>query len=191
MASAATIVPTSVTASSQYPGYEVGFAIDQGGNSANTDFASQSQLPAFINLNLGSSYSISGVDVTDRVTSGGPNGTFFGGTTDFTTSFSLQVFTTAAFTTAFGAPVVFNKTPPVNPTSPADFNFTSATSGLVGQFIRYTALSSTSGTNVGISNITFQGVSATPEPATWGMLLLGFGVAGSAMRRRKLAPVAA
>ena len=31
--------------------------------------------------------------------------------------------------------------------------------------------------------------SAAPEPATWGMLLLGFGIAGSALRRRKaLAP---
>ena len=30
-----------------------------------------------------------------------------------------------------------------------------------------------------------QAVAAVPEPATWGMMLLGFGVVGSALRRRK------
>lgn len=32
---------------------------------------------------------------------------------------------------------------------------------------------------------------AVPEPATWGMLILGFGMAGGALRRRSKAPVAA
>ena len=31
-----------------------------------------------------------------------------------------------------------------------------------------------------------QRVAAVPEPATWGMMLIGFGVVGSAMRRRRL-----
>jgi hypothetical protein len=41
-------------------------------------------------------------------------------------------------------------------------------------------------------NIEFANASAAvPEPATWGMMLLGFGMVGAGMRRRKLALVAA
>lgn len=32
---------------------------------------------------------------------------------------------------------------------------------------------------------------AVPEPATWGMMILGFGVAGATMRRRRTTPVVA
>ena len=35
------------------------------------------------------------------------------------------------------------------------------------------------------------GTSAVPEPRTWGMMLLGFGLIGSAMRRRRAIPVSA
>jgi hypothetical protein len=34
-------------------------------------------------------------------------------------------------------------------------------------------------------------VGAVPEPATWGMMILGFGMVGAGMRRRKVAAVAA
>ncbi len=40
--------------------------------------------------------------------------------------------------------------------------------------------------NVGIDNINFE-VTAVPEPATWAMLILGFGAAGSMIRRRRTA----
>ncbi|MBB5686145.1 PEPxxWA-CTERM sorting domain-containing protein [Sphingobium boeckii] len=55
-------------------------------------------------------------------------------------------------------------------------------------------------TGAGINNLAFtfspgisdakqfrvKGVSAVPEPATWGMMLIGFGAVGSAMRRRRV-----
>jgi hypothetical protein len=34
-------------------------------------------------------------------------------------------------------------------------------------------------------NVSFDAASAVPEPATWGMMLLGFGAVGFAMRRRQ------
>lgn len=43
-------------------------------------------------------------------------------------------------------------------------------------------------TSDNLSHVTFfgtQGVGAVPEPATWAMMLIGFGVIGSSMRRRK------
>ena len=43
--------------------------------------------------------------------------------------------------------------------------------------------------DVGIDNIDFQ-VTAVPEPTTWAMLILGFGAAGSMIRRRRAAIVA-
>ena len=33
--------------------------------------------------------------------------------------------------------------------------------------------------------------SAVPEPATWAMMIVGFGLAGAAMRRRREAPALA
>lgn len=40
-----------------------------------------------------------------------------------------------------------------------------------------------------VDNITFTGqYVAIPEPGTWAMMILGFGMAGSAMRRRKFRP---
>jgi PEP-CTERM motif len=37
-----------------------------------------------------------------------------------------------------------------------------------------------------ISGIAFAPTNAVPEPATWGLMLVGFGVVGSALRRRKV-----
>lgn len=45
----------------------------------------------------------------------------------------------------------------------------------------------------GLSHLTFFGsrsVAAVPEPATWGMMLLGFGIVGSALRRRRTLAIA-
>lgn len=41
--------------------------------------------------------------------------------------------------------------------------------------------------NVTFASFSFQGPSAVPEPATWLLMIAGFGVAASALRRRKLA----
>lgn len=47
-----------------------------------------------------------------------------------------------------------------------------------------------SGNNLGngafAGTLTFAQVSAVPEPATWGMMLLGFGAVGFSLRRRRL-----
>jgi len=37
----------------------------------------------------------------------------------------------------------------------------------------------------GLSHAVFFGTGGVPEPATWGMMLLGFGLMGSSMRRRR------
>jgi hypothetical protein len=44
--------------------------------------------------------------------------------------------------------------------------------------------------NVGIDNLSFttNAISGAPEPSSWGMMLLGFGLAGGALRRRKAIP---
>jgi hypothetical protein len=48
----------------------------------------------------------------------------------------------------------------------------------------YFQLTTGNGENLGVTSIA-PTVSATPEPATWGMMLVGFGLAGAALRRRK------
>jgi hypothetical protein len=46
-------------------------------------------------------------------------------------------------------------------------------------------VSGTTGGNAAFSgNLSFAAVSAVPEPATWGMMLIGFGAVGYSMRRR-------
>lgn len=189
-AQAAVIVPTVVTASSSYPGYDASNAVDVGPNSAVTDWASNGGgAGSFLDLNLGQVYSLATANVTDRVTSGGANGVFVGGTTDFTTSFSIQAFADSNFTTALGSALVFNATTPSNPTSPADFLSTVALNGLSAQYLQYTVLAS-NGPNPGLSDISF--TEAVPEPATWAMLLIGFaGIGFTAFRRSNKMPLQA
>jgi hypothetical protein len=43
----------------------------------------------------------------------------------------------------------------------------------------------------GIDNVTYGVGSAVPEPATWAMMIMGFGLAGSAVRRRRALALAA
>ncbi|MGZ6037478.1 MAG: PEPxxWA-CTERM sorting domain-containing protein [Phenylobacterium sp.] len=42
--------------------------------------------------------------------------------------------------------------------------------------------------NVGALEVTFTGATAVPEPASWAMMIGGFGLAGAALRRRRVAP---
>lgn len=181
-AQAVTVIPVSAVGSSSFPGYADTNAIDQGPGAATTDWASFGEgNDSFLNLDLGAVYSLASATVSDRVTSGGGNGGFVGGVTDFTSSFSLTVYTDSSFTTTAGAPLVFLKSAPVAPTSPADFTTVHQLGGLTGQYIRYSVLASGASNNPGLSNISFNTV---PEPATWFLLIAGFGMVGVAARRR-------
>jgi hypothetical protein len=192
-AQAVTIVPVSATASTNFTNYEANFAIDSGPNSALTDWASRSQgANAYINLDLGAVYSLATSFVTDRVTSGGPNGAFFGGTTDFTTQYSLTVYTDASFNTIIGSALVFSKATPGGPSSPVDFLDVRSLGGLTAQYVRYSVLAS-NGLNSGLADIRFDGTLATtavPEPAVWGLMVIGFGMVGVTTRRRAKAVAA-
>jgi hypothetical protein len=182
-AQAAVIVPTVVGASSSFPGYDASFAVDTGPNAAVTDWASNGQgAGSFLDLNLGQVFTLASANVTDRTTSGGSNGGFVGGTTDFTTRFSIQAFTDSTFSTPLGAELTFDQSTPVNPTSPADFLHTVGLNGLTAQFLQYTVLAS-NGPNPGLSDISF--TEAVPEPGTWAMLLIGFAGLGFLRYRRR------
>jgi len=182
-AMAGPIIPVTATGSSSYPGYGDNFAIDQGPGAATSDWASGSQGAAsYLNLDLGAKYFLSGFSLVDRVTSGGANGSFFGGTTDFTTSFSLTYFADNSFTGPGFATYSFSKGTPVSPTSPVDFAYSDALGGGKVQFVRYQVLT-TNGVNPGLSDISFAG--SVPEASTWAMMLVGFGLMGVGLRYRR------
>jgi hypothetical protein len=189
VAQAAVIYPVTAVGSSSYPGYNDAFAIDQGAGSQFTDWASFGDFTdAFLNLNLGSVQNLGSAYVTDRVTSGGGNGAYFGGTTDFTTQFSLTGFTDATFTTAIGPALIFSRATPVAPTGPASFQTVASINGLNAQYVQYRVLAANGG-NTGLSDIYF--TTAVPEPGAWALMLLGFGGLGMVMRRRRSVALAA
>jgi hypothetical protein len=187
-ANATIVYPISAVADSEFPGYGAGFAIDQGGNSANTDWASSHDDGAStLELDLGALYTVNTAFVTDRVTSGGPNGAFFGGTSDFTTEFSLTPYSDAGFTTASGPALIFNKAEPTNPTSPSDFLDT-VSIGVTARYWKYSVITDVTNEppfedDEGLSDIHFD-VSPVPEPATWALMIGGLGMVGYGLRRR-------
>jgi hypothetical protein len=181
-AHAAIIYPISAVGSSSYPGYPDYEAIDQGPGSNVSDWSSYGgYTSAKLNLDLGGVFTLDKAFVTDRVTSGGGNDGFVGGTTDFTTQFSLQAFSNASFTIASGGVLTFNKTTPVGPTTIASFLDTVSFSNMTTRYVQYRVLAANGG-NTGLSDIHFN---AVPEPATWTLMILGFGGAGAMLRRRR------
>ena len=181
-AHSATITPVAVKGSSSYPGYNDYFAIDL---KPNTDWASFGQAAmTTLAIDLGSIFSLASGNFVDRVTSGGGNGSFFGGVTDFTTSFNFQGCTDFTCSSLTGSPLSFPKTAPTNPTSPGDFAFTANLGGITGRYFLYSVTSTNGFVNPGLSDLSFQG-SAVPEASTWAMLMVGFGLLGGALRRRK------
>lgn len=179
------IYPTAVVASSSYPGYSAADAIDTGSNHLVTDWATNGGgVGGYLDITLPTMELLESVELTDRTTSGGVNGAYSGGTTEFTTEFELQAYTSSAFTTLVGAPVVFTKTVPVSPASPAAFAFTgSFPTGLNAEYLRYTVMAVDGSTTnhtaaVGLANIYFETV---PEPSSLdtfavAILLVGFAV---------------
>lgn len=189
-AHAVTVVPTSVSASSQQPGQGLGEgnAIDQDANSDLSDWSANSTGPGTtLQIDLGSIFTLTSANVVDRVTSGGFGEVFVGGTSDFTTAFTFQGYTDATFATTLGAAYSFVKPVPINPTMPSDFAFNAALPGLSARFILYT-VDAANGSNVGLSNLTFEAMNVAgtvPEPASWALMVGGFGLVGGALRRRQ------
>lgn len=183
-AQAVVIFPDSVVASSSFATYDSFYAIDAGPNAANTDWASNSEGTAsYLDINLGAIYRLTSISATDRVTSGGANLGFVGGLSDFTTQYSLTAYTDATFTTAAGPAILFSKSAPISPATPADFLDTQIIAGLTAQFVRYRVVAA-NGENPGLSNLSFVGT-AVPEPQAWALLVVGFGMVGVVARRRK------
>lgn len=177
-ATAATIIPVSGVGSSSYPSYGGSNAVD--GNVL-TDWASNSQgVGSSILFDLGGSYFLSGANLADRVTSGGGNGGYVGGFFDFTTAFTLTYY--GSNNVALGSQS-FSRTPPVSPTGPNDFagSFVVNQAGKISS-VRYT-VDAANGVNPGLSEASFIG--SVPEPATWGMMLVGFGLVGAGLRSRR------
>lgn len=193
-ARAGVVYPTSVTASSSYSGYAASDAIDRGSNYLVTDWAEQGGgVGGYLDMTFAAPSAFLSFNLTDRTTSGGPNGAYAGGTAEFTTKFSIQAYSSATFTATVGPSLLFTKPVPVSPSSPADFTFSGSLgtplSPFTAQYIRYTILAidgSTTNTtaNAGLANIQFATV---PEP--WSLSILAFGVLILVFKRRPASAV--
>jgi len=199
-AQAGIIYPTVVNVSSQYPGYPASDAVD--GN-PNTDWANYGQgAGSWLELNLGAAYSLGYAYVTDRVTSGGGNGSFVGGLFDYTLQFTLQGYTDSSFTTTVPSTTftVSRTYPPagsISLSSPIPglycflsscFETTVGLGGATAQYWKYTIDSQNDAfgpyNNAGLSDIHF---STTPLPAAFTLFAGGLGMIGlfGSRKRRK------
>ena len=182
------VYPSSVTASSEYSGYPASDAIDQGSSYLVTDWAANGGVGNYLDMSFAAPSAFLSLTLTDRTTTGGPNGAYYGGTAEFTTKFSLQAYSSPTFSTTVGSPFIFTKAVPIAPSSPADFTFTgslgTAANPFNAQYVRYTILAidgsttATTGYAGGLANIQFATV---PEP--WSLSILAFGVLILAVKR--------
>jgi len=180
-ANATVITPVAATGSSEYSGFPASDAIDTGAGRYTTDWSTNSTgNGSFLNLDLGAVYSLANALITDRTTSGGNNGSFGGGTTDFTTQFSVQAYTNATFATTSGPALTFTKAAPSNPTTAAQFLYTALLNDMTTEFVRYTAIAGNGGINLGLADIEFTTV---PEPASFALLVTGLIALGKLRRR--------
>jgi len=62
--------------------------------------------------------------------------------------------------------------------------FTAQGSSATITFLDATASGNGGGSNLALDSVSLTTGSATPEPASWGMMVVGFGLLGAAMRRR-------
>lgn len=93
---------------------------------------------------------------------------------------TLSIPNYATFTSLFGSSILSNGTD-------SDDNRDINPSNLSGNLFYVAAAFSNSSSNDSfkVSSITYTATPAVPEPATWGMMICGLGLAGAAMRRRK------
>src|SRR5271157_4219305 len=139
-AQASTITATLFNAFPAFPGYEAVYAND--GNVL-TDYASQGGgNDTFLVFEFSQPYSVNEVDVTDRTSSGGANGSSARGLYDFVTSYELIFSLDASFTTT--ETVIVNNPLPSGPIAGpyplADFQTTASIPGFEAQFVEYRVL---------------------------------------------------
>lgn len=171
-----------------YPSYEATYAID--GNTA-TDYASDGGgADTFITFSFNQPYYFNQIDVTDRTSSGGANGSLVTGLYDFTTAYDLIFSMDSSFTST----TVVHVTRPMpggpqsGPNPLSDFETSTSIANIQAQYVEY-QVTETAGVNPGMAEIDFYGTtSAVPEPTSF--LLVGGGllVAGIVRQRRTARP---
>jgi hypothetical protein len=168
------------------PGYGAVYAID--GNVL-TDYASQGGgNGTFLVFEFSQPYSVNEVDVTDRTSSGGANGSSARGLYDFVTSYELIFSPDASFTTT--QTVIVNNPLPSGPIAGpyplADFQTTASIPDFEAQFVEYRVLAynpASSTGNTGLAEITFYG-NPVPEPFSFAMVGSAFAMLGLIAKRR-------
>ena len=201
-ARAATITPVAVTASSTQRNYSADKLINGSGLSGdgmhNGDWSAmwmtqqgQGANQGWLVFDLGAAYKLTGVDMWQYNFLSPPFipgviNTIYRGTEDFTLSTSLDGIT---FDSVLNGSMVLGDGEPVSATN---FSFDAT-----AQYVRIDLndnlvpdgyLEDTYPTyGVGLSEVRF--TSAVPEPATWMMMIVGFGLVGGVMRRKQQAQV--
>ena len=150
--STVTIIDASPVAS----GFTIASAID-----ANplTDYVNTGGPGAFLDFDFGAPVRLGQVVYTDRVTSGGGNGTFYGGVSDMTTAYSYTISIDDNFTNGDGitddVQVTLTGIPtPIDPKQPSDFSTSLQLPGIAARYLRWQVAESL-GSDVGASNFAF------------------------------------
>jgi hypothetical protein len=163
-----TILPSSSPA---FTGYERPFALDTGADRFVTDFASMGQgVNTQLDFDFGRPIAFAEIRYTDRTTSGGPNGAFVGGTSDFVRSYQYIFATDAAFTNVVRTLMVGPLAIPAQPTNIASFQTTTVIPNITAQYLRWDVLT-TDGANPGAAD--FQFTAVVPEPSSLALAALG------------------
>lgn len=92
--------------------------------------------------------------LTDRIRPGSNNGTFAGGTTDFTTQFSIQNYADVTYATTFGPALTFTKAVPFNLITTAQSPFTALPGSMKAKFLRHTVVAA-NGPNPRLADVEF------------------------------------
>jgi hypothetical protein len=123
-----------------------------------TDYASAGGgTNTFISFDFGQKYTFSAILLTDRTTSGGGNGAFTGGITDFNTSYMFTFSNDMTFATNVGQ-VVVNVNPPSQPTTVDSFQTLSILPAIPPcQYIQWQVLATGHSGNAGASDFAFYG----------------------------------
>ncbi len=169
--------------SNAFSGFDALFAIDL---DPLTDYASNSiGLDTFLTFDFGQSLVFTSISYTDRVTSGGLQGQFFGGTADFVTGYTYIFSVDATFGNGDDQTVsVSGLEVPVSPSSPGDFLSIASIPNLTARYVRWDVDSDVDNTNnFEASDFSFVVV---PEVGslTMSVLTLAVGLLGLRIRKK-------